>query len=106
MSSATHREPLFKHGGLVLSPAVAELARLGRIDVIDYFNRHIRGDWGKATLLRGIANEQALTGSGPLMSVFMIDVNKQLLAITGEDRRVTTLLLADEQEDFKGALPK
>mgnify|MGYP000235106121 CR=1 FL=1 len=106
MSSATHRQPLFKHGGLVLSPAVAELARLGRIDVIDYFNRHLRGDWGTATLVRGIANEQALRGIGPLMSVFMIDVNKQLLAITSENRSVTTLLLAGEEENFKAELPK
>lgn len=45
--SGDRRRLLFPIGALIFSEGVDRLMREGRLDPMSYFQRHIRGDWGR-----------------------------------------------------------
>lgn len=85
--------PRFRHGRVILSSRVCDLAQQGRLNVLSYLQRHLNGDWGEVSARTQHANEAALHTKDALFSAYVINSELKLWIITEGDRSVTTLLI-------------
>ena len=98
-------QPRFSLGQQVATPAALEtLGRLGK-SVLEYIERHVRGDWGDLSDDDKQANEDALFNGSRILSSYVLegegdDAVKLWIITEAEDesgdRVATTALLADE----------
>src|SRR5437667_5953140 len=104
MSSKDSAKPCFQPGRLVLSAGVIDLALQGKLDAIEYFKRHLLGDWGNVRLDLGVMNELALQNKGRLFSAYKVGPKVTLFVVTHLGRSVTVLLLPEAHESFQTEL--
>lgn len=98
-------QPRFSLGQVVATPAALQtLERLGK-SVLEFIERHIRGDWGDLSEDDKQANEDALVDGSRILSSYVLegegdDAVKLWIITEAEDdsgdRVATTLMLADE----------
>lgn len=89
-------KPLFALGTVVTTTGADALLRKHNLHPIRFIARHLNGDWGDVSGADAVANREALTESGRLLSAYSLPGAEQLWVITECDRSVTTLLLPDE----------
>ena len=87
---------MFSLGHLVTTPGVLELARRAGVELIEYLNRHVCGDWGDLCVDDKRANDRALEFGGRILSAYDLPTGERLWIITEADRSATTILLPDE----------
>jgi hypothetical protein len=85
---------LFQSGKIVATPGVLALAERG-IDLLEYLQRHLNGDWGDLCDEDKAENLLSLKHSLRLLSAYNTPCGK-LWIITEADRSVTTFLLPEE----------
>ncbi len=98
-------QPRFSLGQVVATPAaMATLERLGK-NVLEFIERHVRGDWGDLSEDDQQANEDALVDGSRILSSYILEgegdhVVKLWIITEAEDdsgdRMATTALLAEE----------
>lgn len=98
-------QPRFSLGQVVATPqAMATLERLGK-SVLEFIERHVRGDWGDLSDDDKQANEDALVDGSRILSSYILegegdDALKLWIITEAEDdsgdRVVTTALLPEE----------
>lgn len=86
--------PKFPLGQVVATPGVLEV--LVPEEMMDFLRRHAHGDWGTLYEEDKIANNQALTSGGQILSAYITSNGRKVWVITEGDRSVTTLLLPSE----------
>ena len=86
--------PKFETRGFVATAAVAR--EVPQDELLELFQRHLRGDWGKVCEEDRELNEEALQTGDRLMSVYSLRSGRKLWIITEADRSVTTALYPDE----------
>jgi hypothetical protein len=92
----TTRQPLFDLGQLVATPgALAALEKSGQ-NAMEFFSRHVRGDWGELPEEDKTENQFSLERGFRLLSSYRTTAGDKLWVITESDRSVTTLLLPEE----------
>lgn len=94
-----HQPPplLFTIGTLIFSPGIDRLMREGRLDPLQYFQRHTRGDWGDVSDAQWQANNAALQSADRLESAYMVHRELSLCIVTEADRSATHIVLASER---------
>ena len=85
---------LFQSGKIVATPGVLALAERG-IDLLEYLQRHLNGDWGDLCEEDKVENLFSLKHSLRLLSTYNTPFGV-LWIITEADRSVTTFLLPEE----------
>lgn len=85
---------LFQSGKIVATPGALSLAERG-IDLLEYLQRHLNGDWGDLCDEDKVENLFSLEHGFRLLSAFDTPCGK-LWIITEADRTVTTFLLPEE----------
>ncbi len=98
-------QPRFSLGQVVATPqAMATVERLGK-SLLEFIERHVRGDWGDLSEDDQQANEDALVDGSRILSSYILEgegdnVVKLWIITEAEDdsgnRVATTALLADE----------
>lgn len=98
-------QPRFSLGQVVATPqAMATVERLGK-SLLEFIERHVRGDWGDLSEDDKQANEDALVDGSRILSSYILegegdDAVKLWIITEAEDesgdRMATTALLADE----------
>lgn len=98
-------QPRFSLGQVVATPqAMATLERLGK-SVLEFIERHVRGDWGDLSDDDKQANEDALVDGSRILSSYILegegdDALKLWIITEAEDdsgdRVATTALLPEE----------
>lgn len=92
----TNKRQLFAYGDVVTTPkAQAELQKAG-VTWLEYFIRHITGDWGDLCQEDKEANEQALVSRLRILSAYKLPTGEKLWIITEADRSATTILKPNE----------
>jgi hypothetical protein len=92
----TERKPLFDLGQLVATPgALAALEKSGQ-SPMDFFSRHVTGDWGEIPEEDRKENQFSLEKGFRLLSSYRTTANDVVWVITESSRSHTTLLLPDE----------
>jgi hypothetical protein len=86
----------FKLGQQVITPGVFQLAMETGIDLKEYINRHVSGDWGDLSEEDKKANDYALDKELGIFSSYEINDLSTIWIITEADRSVTTILLPEE----------
>ena len=84
----------FPLGQTVITPTALE--QLTDADVLRALTRHVAGDWGDVVPEDREANEQALTASARLLSVYRSTSGVKFWVITEWDRSATTVLLPED----------
>jgi hypothetical protein len=84
----------FSTGQIVATPG--SLACLTQADITRALARHVSGDWGDVCEEDRLANDDALTGDGRLLSVYRSQDDVKFWIITEADRSATTILLPEE----------
>ena len=72
------------------------LAATTAFEITKALARHLSGDWGEICAEDATTNEDAVDGSGQLMSVYTSASGIVYWVITEADRSVTTFLLPDD----------
>ena len=85
---------LFQTGQIVATPGALSLAERG-VDLLEYLQRHLSGDWGDLCDEDKGENEFSLKHGFRLLSAYNTPFGK-LWIITEADRSVTTFLLPEE----------
>ena len=85
---------LFQPGQLLATQGAIQMVDAG-VDLSDYLNRHVNGDWGDLDEHDKRENEQSLDFGFRLLSAYNTPQGK-LWIITEADRRSTTFLLPSE----------
>ena len=85
---------LFQSGNIVATPGALSLAERG-IDLLEYLQRHLRGDWGDLSEEDKAENLFSLKHGLRLLSTYNTPFGV-LWIITEADRSVTTFLLPEE----------
>jgi hypothetical protein len=98
-------QPRFSLGQVVATPeAMATVGRLGK-SVLEFIERHVRGDWGDLSDDDKQANEDALADGSRILSSYILegegdDAIKVWIITEAEDesgnREATTVLLPEE----------
>ncbi len=92
-----HGEPKFSLGNVFITSNGSDLVRSGRLQLQEYLDRHMAGDWGDCSEIEKKFNDEALSaGSGRLFSVYHVDAKITLWVITETDPRSTMILLPYE----------
>ena len=84
----------FSLGQTVITPTA--LGQLTQADVLRALTRHVAGDWGDVVPEDREANEQAITASARLLSVYRSASGVKFWVITEWDRSATTVLLPED----------
>lgn len=84
----------FKTGRLVATPGALEA--IAAMELTDFINRHITGDWGDLCDEDKQLNEDALIHGDRLMSSYTTEQGVKIWIITEADRSTTTVLLPSE----------
>ena len=86
-------QPRFSLGQTVATPAaIATLERLGK-NVLEFIERHVRGDWGDLSEDDKQANEDALVDGSRILSSYILE---------GEGDDAVKLWIITEAEDDSG----
>lgn len=86
-------QPRFSLGQVVATPeAMATVGRLGK-SVLDFIERHVRGDYGDLSDEDKQANEDALTDGSRILSSYILE---------GEGDEATKIWIITEAEDEDG----
>lgn len=86
-------QPRFSLGQMVATPeAMATVGRLGK-SVLEFIERHVRGDYGDLSDEDKQANEDALTDGSRILSSYILE---------GEGDGATKLWIITEAEDEDG----
>ncbi len=86
----------FPLGHLLTTPGVLGLAEDIAAEVHACLQRHASGDWGDLDDEDQVANDQALTDGGRLLSEYRIRGGRRVWVITEADRSATIILLPEE----------
>ena len=86
----------FPIGALIFRRAVDHLVRAGRLDLIPYFRRHTRGDWGDVNIQQWQTNSSALQSGASMESHDVIHPGLAICIITDAGRSVTAIVLPSE----------
>jgi len=86
--------PLFAVGRIVATPGV--LAATNHAVLLNYLQRHLRGDWGELDPEDRAQNDAAVTAGERILSAYTLPDGTRLWIITEWDRSVTTFLLPEE----------
>ena len=84
---------LFKPGRLVCTPGASEV--FTSLEIGQFIERHLRGDWGDLDQEDKFSNERAVRDGSRLLSAYETD-DDRVYVITEADRSVTTVLLPEE----------
>ncbi len=84
----------FHPGQIVSTPGALGFAEQG-IDLLNFLQRHLAGDWGDLCLEDKAENDFSLANGYRLLSAYTTPCGK-LWIITEADRSVTTFLLPEE----------
>ena len=87
---------LFPPGQLMATPGVLALSERDNINLVQYLNRHVCGDWGDLCAEDKHANNLALEIGGRILSAYNMPAGERLWVITEADRSATTILLPEE----------
>jgi hypothetical protein len=85
---------LFPIGQLVATPGLLSL--VGKVEMMNALDRHMKGDWGTVNKEDKEANNQALKDGARLLSAYLSKDGIKFWIITEADRSVTTILLPSE----------
>lgn len=86
-------QPRFSLGQVVATPAALQtLERLGK-NVLEFIERHVRGDWGDLSEDDQQANEDALVDGSRILSSYILE---------GEGDNAVKLWIITEAEDDSG----
>ena len=85
---------LFHHGRILVTPGALSLAE-GGLNILEYLQRHLGGDWGDVCDEDKLENDFSLINNLRLFSAYNTPLGV-LWIITEADRSVTTFLLPDE----------
>jgi hypothetical protein len=86
----------FHPGQIVATPgALAALSASGE-NVLDYFERHLAGDWGEVDEHDRKENELSLREGFRLLSAYTLRDGAKIWVITEADRSSATILLPEE----------
>jgi hypothetical protein len=92
----TERKPLFDLGQLVATPgALAALEKAGQ-NPMDFFSRHVTGDWGELSEDDRKENQLSLEKGFRLLSSYKTNAGDRVWVITEANRSHTTILLPEE----------
>ena len=92
----TERKPMFQPGQLVATPgALAALEKAGQ-SPMDFFSRHVMGDWGELSEDDHKENQLSLEKGFRLLSSFRTNAGDRLWVITEANRSHSTILLPEE----------
>ena len=92
----TERKPMFQLGQLVATPgALAALEKAGQ-SPMDFFSRHVTGDWGELSEDDHKENQLSLEKGFRLLSSFRTNAGDRLWVITESSRSHSTILLPEE----------
>jgi hypothetical protein len=78
------------------TPGVIALTEKAEINLVEYLNRHVQGDWGDLGLEDKRANDRALAFGARILSAYDLPTGERLWIITEADRSATTILLPEE----------
>jgi hypothetical protein len=87
---------LFPLGRTLITPGAAEASAKAKDDPVQFFKRHVSGDWGDVSEADKRANWTSLTEGTRLFSVYRLSDGTCVYLITEADRSCTTLILPDE----------
>ena len=87
--------PLFPSGRLVATPGALALPERTNKLPVEFFSRHLRGDWGDLDEEDKTENELSLKYGLRLLSSYQVSESEKLWVITEADRSVTMLLPAE-----------
>lgn len=91
----------FELGFVVVSPgAVSAFKETGQDWWEFLFLSHAVGDWGEVSPERAAANDQAVREGGVISSAYNLKNGQVVHVITGSDRTVTVIRLADEADSL------
>ena len=87
---------LFDLGQLAATPASVEVVASAGFHPIQFFARHVSGDWGELPPEDIQTNKDALMYGERIFSAYNLNTGEKIYVITEWDRSVTTLLLPSE----------
>jgi len=92
-------EPLFAHGMLAFTCGAREALLRNGNNFWEFFDRHIRGDWGEDVNEDDRrVNDLALQHGGRILSAYRLRDGEVLWLHTDTTRYSTLILLANEEE--------
>ena len=86
----------FRLGTIVATQGVLELQRLTGCNLLEFVDRHSKGDWGDLCSEDMRFNDEALRNNLRLLSAYKIPTGQKIWIITEWDRSYTTILLPEE----------
>jgi hypothetical protein len=86
----------FELGRVVITPGAQEALKDAEDDVLIYLVRHAGGDWGDLGIQNMEENELALKHGWQIHSAYFLGDLEKIWIITEADRKLTTVLRADE----------
>jgi len=98
----TVKEPKFKRGVLLATPAALSALERNGSEGFEYINRHLSGDWGDVCREDRAANDEALQTGARLLSAYKLADGTRIWLITDATvdehgtRPSTTLLLPSD----------
>ena len=89
-------EARFPLGHIFMTPGAEAALEEADQTPFEFFQRHVRGDWGDLDEHDRQLNEASVDGEGRLLSVYHTSRHTKLYVITEWDRSVSTILLPSE----------
>lgn len=87
---------LFEPGRLAATQSAFAAIERANQDVVDFFSRHVTGDWGEVSQEDRVENEVSLLNGYRLLSAYRTKLGERVWVLTEADRSMTTILLPEE----------
>ena len=87
---------LFEPGTLAATQSAFAAIERANQDVVDFFSRHVTGDWGEVSQEDRVENEVSLLNGYRLLSAYRTRLGERVWVLTEADRSMTTILLPEE----------
>lgn len=83
-------------GNMYATPGALKALRRSGETALEYFARHMCGDWGEVDEADRAENELSLVHGFRVLSSYLTSAGEKLWVITEADRSATTILLPEE----------
>jgi len=87
---------LFELGRMAATQGAFAAIERANQDVVDFFSRHVTGDWGEVSQEDRVENEVSLLNGYRLFSAYRTRLGERVWVLTEADRSLTTILLPEE----------
>lgn len=87
---------MFASGRLMAAPGALEKLQANGRKPLEFFARHLSGDWGDVSPEDCQANDAASAQGARILSIYHLDDGTKVWIITEADRSSTCILLPDE----------